>query len=98
MDLIELEQSINKTYIQDFSLNKKNSIIGILFEDSLYFINLKVKAATKNINQYSYLTKVARNFNKIEYLEQLNLWFVSTKMGEIFLLAVDYQSRVVLNV
>ena len=39
--------------------------MGILFEDYIYFINLKVKAATKSISKYDELLRKAKNFNKI---------------------------------
>ena len=64
--------------------------MGILFEDYIYFINLKVKAATKSISKYDELLKKAKNFNKIQYLEQHDFWFVSTKHGDIFLLTITY--------
>lgn len=91
IDSIVLQASNNKSTIVDFSIDKENCIIGCIFEESLFFCNIKLRAAKNFVNQENSISY--KHYNKIEYFPKHEMWAITSKSGEIQLATVSYNSR-----
>lgn len=52
-----------KSSIVDFSIDKENWVIGCIFEDSLFFCNMRLRTAGNLLNQVNQICY--RKYNKI---------------------------------
>lgn len=51
IDAIEMSAENDKSTIVDFSIDKQSQIVGALFENSLWFTNMKLRTAGNNVNK-----------------------------------------------